>query len=441
MSLLVACSVAPTESVVPPPARVRIEVMGGNGQVGDPGDSLALPIDIRVTDESGTPLAARRIVWVGANGLPTEDTTQTDPYGRTTVRFVLGDTPGASRLIARPVAATDSVMLDFVTRHDPSADPVIAFDPFLPLDLRTYDGSNETVHPDYVDTPRGSFLVVTPYPQGNRNFENPSFYGGLGSWRWRTPSGLRNPVVQPTGSSYLSDPDLVYNASTSEIWLYYRQVDEGNDIYLVRSTTGVKWSPPVLVVHAPRDQLVSPAVVRRSATEWLMWAVDAGAYGCSATSTKMTVRRSSDGISWGPPTDVTLSAGAPMPWHLDVQWIPSRNEYWGMYSAKPSGSCAPPAMMFARSPDGVAWVVNEAPVVVRGMNEQIADVVYRASFQYDATTDNLRLWISGAAGSGGVYSWHTVYERIRGATLFDGSARLTNPWTFTPSLPLLTEGP
>lgn len=435
------CASSPTEAVPPPLPTFRIEVLAGASQAGVVGDSLDFPILIRVTDQSGLPLMGQRVAWTSTNGGSDEDTTRTDIDGRTSVRFVLGEAAGSARLVAHPIASTVATTLEFTVLADPSNDPLISFDPFLPLDLKTYDGSNETVHPDFVSTPSGNFLVVTPYPQGNRTFENPSFYTGAGSWRWRAPTGLRNPVVLPPASSYLSDPDAVYNSATDEIWLYYRQVDETNDIYLMRTTNGVKWSAPALVVSAPRDQVVSPTIVRRGPNDWLMWAVDAGSHGCTALDTRLVLRRSSDGVKWGPPSEATLSPGAPMPWHLEVQWIPSRAEYWALYSAKPSGSCGTPAMMFARSSDGLSWRVNDAPIVVRGMNEAIADVVYRATFRYDPATDDFRLWISGAAGSNGAYSWHTVYERIKGSTVLDASTRLTNPWTFTPSLPLLTQGP
>lgn len=440
MPLIWGCAASPVEAPPPPPA-YQIEVISGNDQAGDAGDSLSFPIQIRITDKSGAPVLGQRVAWRGQNGVPIEDTTRTDALGMTSVRFVLGMLPGNARLVASLAARPDSATFDFTVRPDPSENQSIALDLFRPLDLKTYEGSNETVHPDYVATPFGRFLVVTPYPGGNRNFENPSVYTGFGSWRWRAPAGLTNPVAKPSSSSYLSDPDMVYDGTSGQLFLYYRQVDNSNDIDLVRSSNGVTWSTPVRVVAAPRDQVVSPAVVRRSASEWLMWAVDAGPSGCSARTTQLVLRRSTDGVTWGTPEDVSLGQGAPMPWHIDVQWIPSKQEYWAMYSAKPDGSCGTPAMMFARSSDGVAWSVNEIPLVSRGMDPEIADVVYRATFRYDAATDDLRLWVSGAAGSDGAYVWHTVYGRMKAAPLLDGQPHLVNPWTFTASMPLLTDGP
>ena len=445
MPLTAACSASPTSTVPPALPAIQIEVLAGGTQSGEAGDSLIFPIDVRLTDSVGTPLLGKRVAWSGTNGAPDEDTTRTDDSGRTRVRFVLGELPGIATLVGRIPTRPDSVQLRFTVRPDTSGNPLLSVDPFLPLDLKTYDGSNQVVHPDYLAAPglgvTGQFLAITPYPNSNRNFENPSFYTGGGSWRWRPPTGLRNPVVAAPASAYLSDPDAVYDASAKEIWLYYREVKDSNNIFVVRSADGVKWSAPQRSVSAPRDRLVSPAVVRRSATDWLMWAVDAGSYGCSASSTRIVLRRSTDGMSWGPPEDVTLSDGAPMAWHLDVQWIPSKSEYWALYSAKPSDSCGTPAMMFARSRDGLHWTVRGEPLVMRGMHRQIADIVYRATFRYNPATDDLWLWISGAAGSNGAYTWKTVFERIKAGPLLSPEVHLSTPWLFTPSLPLLMDGP
>lgn len=443
--LTVGCSATPTEPLAPPPPPLRIELISGASQAGDTGDPLTFPIDLRLTDPAGTPLAGQRFAWTGVNGLPGEDTTRTALDGRTTVTFELGENPGIASLVGRVVGRSDSIKLEFEVRNDPSTNAIQSVDPFVSLDLRTYDGSGETVHPDYVVAPGlgrfGQVLVVTPYPQGNRVMENPSVYFGAGSWRWRKPMGLHNPVATASALSYLSDPDVVYNDATHELWLYYRQVEPSNDIYLIRSLDGVKWSVPALVLSAPRDQIVSPAVVRRSATDWLMWAVDAGAYGCSAQATRVMLRHSRDGIAWGPPEEVTFSGGAPMAWHLDVQWIPAKSEYWALYSAKPFGNCSTPALMFARSSDGMNWSVRDAPIVGRGMSRDIADIVYRGTFRYEPASDDVLLWVSGAAGSGGVYTWKTVFGRMKGAELLAAAIRSPAPWAFTPSQPLLLEGP
>ena len=419
-------------------------MISGTGQSAATGDSLTFPISLRLTDASGAPLQGKRVAWSGRNGAPDDDTTRTDAAGVTSVRFVLGEVPGTASLVARFPARPDSMLFDFVVTPDTSGYPTISFDPFQTLDLKTYDGFNQTVHPDFVATPGMGplqrFLVITPYPRGDQNLENPSIYTGAGSRRWRAPTGLRNPMIAPPASGYLSDPDIVYDPDAKELWLYYRLVNGSNEIFLVRSRDGVKWSAPSLTVAAPRDELVSPTVVRRSATDWLMWAVDAGSLGCGSSTTRLVLRHSTDGMHWGPAEGVILSDGAPMPWHLDVQWIASREEYWAFYSAKPAGSCGTPALMFASSRDGKSWTVRDEPVVVRGMNSSIADIVYRATFRYDPASDDLSLWISGASAADGGYIWATVFEKLKAAPLLEPEARVRTLRLLLPSMPLLMDG-
>lgn len=79
----------------------------------------------------------------------------------------------------------------------PLVPEVVQFDDSLPgaadlivnptaLGVRTYDGSDEMVHPDALVFPthwHGSrfWYVAMPYPRGNAGFENPSGYSGSGS--------------------------------------------------------------------------------------------------------------------------------------------------------------------------------------------------------------------------------------------------------------------
>src|SRR5262249_52236192 len=158
----------------------------------------------------------------------------------------------------------------------------------------------QVVHPDYAFTPSDLFgprhhLAITPYPNGNARYENPSLFDGARLDQWALSPGVPNPIVLPE-QGYLSDPDLVYVPEEDELWLYYRQVTTDNIIRLVRTRDGRTWTAPVEVVRAPNHQIISPSVVRRSAGDWWMFSVNAGGTGCGAASTVVEVRRSSDGI-------------------------------------------------------------------------------------------------------------------------------------------------
>jgi hypothetical protein len=220
--------------------------------------------------------------------------------------------------------------------------------------------------------------------------------------------------------------------------LYYRRVKDENEILLTQSADGVRWGAPQVVVRAPNHQAVSPAVVRRSATDWRMWTVNAGATGCSSPSTTVELRLSADGVSWSAPTTVSLSQPGVYPWHLEVQWIPSLGEYWALFNGKVAGSCTTDALYIATSPDGVTWRTFRSPVLRRGAIPEFADVVYRATFLYDPTRDLVSLWHSGARSTNRGYEWHAAFERRRRTDLFDAVARFDAALIQRPSAPPLT---
>ncbi|MEO8879466.1 MAG: hypothetical protein ABI446_03640 [Gemmatimonadaceae bacterium] len=77
---------------------------------------------------------------------------------------------------------------------------------------------------------------------------------------------MTNPLETPRGGSYLSDPDMVYDPDKDQLRIYYRRVTNENEIWMIRSSDGVVWSAPALTVHAPNHMIVSPTIVRRSAS-------------------------------------------------------------------------------------------------------------------------------------------------------------------------------
>jgi hypothetical protein len=294
-------------------------------------------------------------------------------------------------------------------------------DAFSVLRLQTPDGLGQTVHPDYAMMPDWlprRYLVVTPYAYSDSLIENPSLfaqYRSLG-FEWQ-PFGLSNPVVRRT-HGYLSDPDLVALPDAGELWLYYREVTSRNRIWLVRSMNGISWTDPVRVVSAKNHRIVSPAVVRRSPRDWMMWSVNAGRAGCGSDETVVELRRSVDGIHWSLPQKVPLSQGSLSVWHIDVQWIPSREEFWALYNVKARGNCNTQLLFLATSRDGIEWTTYPSPVLRSGVIPEFSDIVYRSTFFYNSRTDNIRFWFSGASHDERGYVWRTVKQRRMRADVF-----------------------
>lgn len=290
--------------------------------------------------------------------------------------------------------------------------------------MHTYDGSGQIVHPDVAVFPDGFgghdfWLAVTPYPNGNANFENPSLYTD-GSGRWISAPGASNPLVgAPQSPAHNSDPDLVYDSDARRLRLYYRLTQGGaDDIRMRTSPDGSHWTNSVSVVSAPGIAIVSPAVARTPNGTWTMWSVNAVNGGCLARSTVLERRTSPDGVRWSPPAPLAVSQPGYVLWHIDVQYIPSKSEYWALMAAYPIGSgCAADDLFFARSTDGVTWQTYPTPIVARTDYPAYASAVYRSTFYYDAGNDALRLWLSGAVLANGSWVWTMATSRWRLADL------------------------
>jgi len=126
---------------------------------------------------------------------------------------------------------------------------------------------------------------------------------------------------------------------------------------------------------------------------------------------RLEVQRSSNGINWSAPAVLELAHDGLYPWHVEVQWIPSRSEFWALYNAKEPGSCTTPA-----------------------------DIVYRSTFSYDPVADDLRLWVSGARFDR-KWIWSTFLIRKHRASLLDKTAVDGTPLAFPPPAAELVDWP
>ena len=289
----------------------------------------------------------------------------------TTITAVIGaaTTTGTVSVVTSGGTATSSGTYTFN-----ASTPYEAFTVSIP----TYDGSGQTVHPSIVYIPGGFgsglwtyWMAITPYPNGNDAYENPSIYASYDGINWVVPPGLTNPVipgsVKPI-SFYNSDPNLEY--FNNELYLYYRviQVASPNpcDISLTTSTNGVTWTTPQVVVSLsdPTNQaeLLAPTVILDNGTYKLYYVSFPGS---STTTSYLYMSTSTDGINWSSPSQCTvngLPSSTPCPWHADIK--KNGNLYQCLLCAVQKTGGVGATDYYAYSTDGITWTCNSSPLMV-----------------------------------------------------------------------------
>ena len=207
--------------------------------------------------------------------------------------------------------------------------------------LDFYDGGKDmhATHPkiiNFKDKWNGYkyWMVYSPYPYGNDEYENPYLVVSNDLINWKTPDGLTNPIEEKPSNYkheyvYNSDPHIVYNEDTNELELYFRFVDDTNDkviIYRRKSNDGINWTSKEEIISNVRSKVdyLSPAIIYDEGI-YKMWYV--------GKDKNVYYMESNDGYNYSKPTKKELTFPIPTlkAWHLDA--IKSDNGYELLVSA------------------------------------------------------------------------------------------------------------
>jgi len=180
-------------------------------------------------------------------------------------------------------------------------------------------------------------MGITPYPNGNDDYENPSLLASNDGITWEVPSGITNPLA-PKPSHHNSDCCLVWDASISTLYLYYVEMlnDITHTIYRFAITESPLTVSSKVKCMQSSSYLLSPAVVKNGDNDWVMWVFD------NTTSNQLHRYTSTDGITWSGDTIVGIynSSGqhiesSLIPWHLSAtKW---GDRYLFLFCAFPYG--------------------------------------------------------------------------------------------------------
>lgn len=272
----------------------------------------------------------------------------------------------------------------------------------------TYDGSGEVNEPTLEYFPSGwngfkYWLLVSPYPSFNQDLENPSILVSQDGNSWVVPPGLTNPLALPSNPAdplhdHLDDATILYDQASGQLWLYYIESDDAAEILKrMVSSDGIHWSAAQQLFSDRIYHFISPSI-QRTGDHYIMWSVDSGIGGCSATSTRVVYRTSLDGINWSKPQPTDLAQLFFKIWHINVKWIPQQGEFWAIYSGFQS-NCGYDNLFFARSADGIHWSTF-APPLVSANRHNLWDgaAIYRGTGFLDPTTGDIRIWYAGRRG-------------------------------------------
>jgi len=306
----------------------------------------------------------------------------------------------------------------------PSAIRASEIVPLHTIPMATYDLTGQSNHPDFMRVPApwaggACYMVFTPYFASNGSVENPSLATSPDCEHWSPAAGVKAPLVDKPVNGYNSDPELMYDAPRGCLGVVFRQVIATNSVNVTSTCDGKTWSTPRLLFTAPGHGAVSPTVTQGPDGVDRMWYVDAGAAGCMNQSNvvKMRVATSRTAgpgtIEFGSEAPTDLAQPGFVIWHMKVRYVAELKRYVAMYAAFPAATgiantgvsnCMNDDLFLATSADGVHWQSFLAPVIDRLDNRFRFTSMYRASFQYDAESDELRTIVSAlAAGNWGEY--------------------------------------
>ena len=297
----------------------------------------------------------------------------------------------------------------------------------------------QVTHPDVIQVKEGFgghqyWMFYTPNVMVTSQFENPYIVYSDDGINWEEPvlnGNSVNPVVQrvsPVGQGEIAhncDTDLVYDEKNDRILAYWNWAADqpaggsGCEVRMIASYDGINWGAPVdgkreveinKFVTVLRDEEIkynylSPTITYDSWKDlYFMYYNNTGNVGYfNGQDNKVQMKYSKDGINWSEETLTvqnflgTTEAGEQLaPWHQDIQYIESKNEYWALSQCFTGNSPDNSVLYMTKSKDGLNWSqVGSQPVLTPNDAPFWNDFqIYRSTFLYNEETDSMDIWYS-----------------------------------------------
>lgn len=227
------------------------------------------------------------------------------------------------------------------------------------LDIGGPYGDNQICHPKLLDMKEEwngyrYWMCYTPYPFAKDDKENPSIACSNDLVNWVTPNGLVNPLDDPEGKGYNSDPHIFYNTHTEMLECWFRYVDNTKEqqtvtIYRVKSKDGVHWTEKEEVLFAAdrkESDWVSPCIIYEDSL-YKMWFVAKRA---------VWYMESADLQNWSDPQTCTTPAeDDTIVWHMDIISTENGYEMLAANYEKTAREHNDMSLYYSCSSDGINW--------------------------------------------------------------------------------------
>lgn len=302
------------------------------------------------------------------------------------------------------------------------------------IPVATYDNTGQSTHPDFMRVNAAwaagasCYLVYTPYFGSNGWVENPSLATSSDCEHFTPAAGVRAPLIDKPADGYNSDPELMYDSKRGCLGVVFRQVIAANIVNITSTCDGTTFTAPRALFTVPSHSAVSPTVTQGPDGFNRIWYVDASKIGCTNQFNVVKMRTATTDtaglgtIQFGSEVATDLAQPGYVIWHMKVRYVDALKQYIAMYAAFPLttgiGDCTNDDLFLATSADGMHWTTYATPVLNHLDKRFKFTSLYRASFQYYASTDQLRTIVSGLESSnwgqyGVVHSYSALVSALK----------------------------
>ena len=210
-----------------------------------------------------------------------------------------------------------------------ACDPInnLPLEKLFRLDIPTYDGSGQAVHPSLLvrsDGRRGDaspkfVLAFTPYTDTDDRVENPSVLISDDGLNFREEKPGLNPLVSAPEKDHNDDPDLFYSNGKYGILYLETMRPEKQTLFLLESNDRIRWEKQI--IHEERlggDSgcfMLSPKYIEKDGVSYLFYVNRDAPDGYQI---EYVTGRDLYSLDFACRNVVNVAGLKELPWHLDI---------------------------------------------------------------------------------------------------------------------------